>query len=105
MREDFLTAVKKYGLATVAAIVFGYILLVDVRADQQALQQQHERMLTQFGKMIEEQQNLARGVLKTADKNGETQMLQEKILGVLETMCVQQATTQADRRECLSRNR
>lgn len=91
---SWLRAVKVLGLPTVAAVVFGWFLLVDVRGDQRDFKDQHAAMIV-------EQQNLARGVLKLADKQGETQMLQEKILGVMRVMCIQGATTQAERRACL----
>lgn len=94
MNENWIKTIKVLGLPTVAAVVFGWILLVDVRGDQKDFKEQHAAMII-------EQQNLARGVLKLADKQGETQMLQEKILGVMRVMCVQGAQTQADRRECL----
>lgn len=101
MQETFLATLKKYGLATAAAVVFGYLLIVDVRADQRQMIDQHAALLSQLIAIVEEQKNLGRGVLKTADKNGETQMLQEKILGVIKVMCVQGAATAQDRRDCL----
>lgn len=92
--ESFFEMVRKYGLSTVAAIVFGYIIIVDVRASNSDSKNQHE-------KIVVEQVNLARGMLKLADRQGETQMLSEKILLVLRQMCVQNADTPIDRRNCL----
>lgn len=100
MQETFLAALKKYGLATAAAVIFGYLLLVEVRADQRQMIDQHAAIVAQLIAIVEEQRNLGRGVLKTADKNGETQMLQEKILGVMRVMCLQGAATPQERRDC-----
>lgn len=87
-------AIGKYGVPSVVAAVLGYVLIAEVRADQRLMKEQHAAMVV-------EQQHLARGILKLADKAGETQMLQEKVLMVMRTMCIQGATTAADRRECL----
>lgn len=89
-----LKGVQKYGLPTVIACLLGYIMIAELRADQKEIKSQQ-------GALVVEQQNLGRGILKLADKSGETQMLQEKILMVLRAMCVQDATTPADRRACL----
>lgn len=93
-QEGLLRAVQKYGVPTVVALVLGYVLIAEVRADQKLIKEQHAAMLI-------EQQNLARGVLKIADKNGETQMLQEKILRVMQVMCLQGAGSASERRQCL----
>lgn len=95
--EKVLKAVDKYGLTMVAVIVLGYVVLVDNRSDAAEAKEQHSSL-------IAEQTNLSRGVLKLADKQGETQMLQEKIVGILRAMCVQGAQTAVDRRECLKEN-
>lgn len=92
--EKVLKAIDKYGLTMVAVIVLGYVVLVDNRSDAAEAKEQHSSL-------IAEQTNLARGVLKLADKQGETQMLQEKILGVLKIMCVQDAQTSDGRLDCL----
>lgn len=93
-QEGVIKAAQRYGLPTVVALLLGYILIGEVRADQKLIKEQHIALTI-------EQQNLARGVLKLADRQGETQMLQEKILRVMQTMCIQGATNQADRRECM----
>lgn len=87
MPDGILKFILKYGFPSVAAVIFGYLYVGEIRADQRNI--------------IIEQQNLARGVIKLADKQGETQMLQEKILGVMRVMCIQGAKTQTDRRDCL----
>ena len=94
MEEGTLKAIGKYGFATVVAVVLGYVFITDVRGDQKQNRREHVAIVT-------EQDNLARGILKLADKSGETQMLQEKILGVLRSMCVQNAVTAGERRDCL----
>lgn len=101
MREDLLTALKRYGFATVAAVVLGYLYIVEVRADQEKIVQRLDVQTQHLIAIVEEQGNLARGVLKVADKNGETQMLQEKILAVMRAMCIQGAVTAQEKRECL----
>lgn len=93
-QEGVIKAAQRYGLPTVVALLLGYILIGEVRADQKLIKEQHIALTI-------EQQNLARGVLKLADRQGETQMLQEKILRVMQAMCIQGATNQADRRECM----
>lgn len=94
MNEGFLKAIQKYGFATVIACLLGYIMIAELRADQKLIKEQQTALVI-------EQQNLGRGILKIADKNGETQMLQEKILMVLRSMCVQEARTAEDRRNCM----
>lgn len=90
-------AVAKVGIPGVIAMFLVYRLALGfeiIEGKMKESSEQHQLMVT-------EQQNLARGVLKLADKQGETQMLQEKILNVMRVMCIQGAVTAADRRECL----
>jgi hypothetical protein len=89
--------VKVFAASGAIGIAFGVLLwvfVVDVRADQKKNRDEHTAMIV-------EQQNISRGMLKLADKSGETQRLQEKILLVIRQMCVQGAETASDRRECL----
>lgn len=94
MNDTIWKAIGKFGLPTVAAIIFGYVLLAEVRADQQLLKEQHNALVV-------EQANLARGILKLADRSGETQMLQEKVLLVMRVMCLQQAVSNLEKAECM----
>jgi len=92
--EGVLKAIGKYGLPTVVALVLGYVLIAEVRADQALMKDQHAALVV-------EQQHLARGILKLADNSGEMHTLQEKVLMVMRAMCIQGATTAGDRRDCL----
>lgn len=89
--------IKVFAASGAIGIAFGVLLWVfvtDVRADQKANQLQH-------AKLAEEQGNLARGMLKLADRTGETKAIQEQILRVMREICVQGAATAVDRRDCL----
>lgn len=92
--SDIWRAIARYGLPTALLVPLLYFIVVEVRADQKAFRQQHQDMVT-------EQQHLARGLLKVADRVGEQHMLAEKVLWVLRTMCVQDAKTAGDRGDCL----
>lgn len=92
--EGFWKAVAKYGVPTVVSLALGYVLVIEVRSDQKQMMKDHVML-------VAEQGNLARGILKVADTAAETQLLQEKILLVLRAMCIQQAVSAQDRRECL----
>ena len=90
-------AIAKVGIPGVIAMFLVYRLALGFEMFEVRL----KAIDSAHAAIVIEQQNLARGILKLADKQGENQMLQEKILGVLRTMCIQQATTAVDRRECL----
>lgn len=92
--DDFKQFLRRYGLWATIACALGYILIAEVRADQKQMKVEH-------ASLVEEQRNLSRGILKLADKGGETQMLQEKVLWVMRTMCVQQAGNASERNDCL----
>lgn len=101
MPENWLKLLKVLGLPTFGVLVLGYLYVIEIRADQREIKTNQTSLIGRSDAIVSEQANLARGILKLADKNGETQMLLEKILDVQRAMCVQQAETQADRRECL----
>jgi len=85
--EMCLKAVTKYGLATFAALVFGYILLGDVRADQKANTDKLNQVLS--------------AQARATDVQGQMLHITEKILLVQRIQCINEARTEARRVECL----
>ena len=91
---DIGKAIAKYGLPTALLVPLLYFQVVETR------QNQKEIAATQVS-IIREQQFLAAGILKLADRVGEQHMLSEKILLVLRVSCINGSKKDDDRRECM----
>ena len=96
MAEGFWKNVTKYGLGTVGFVVLGYFMLTDVRADQKATRAEHASMVTAV-------QSAKASVDAVANIAGQSDMAQQQILYVLQTMCTNQARTDDQRENCLRR--
>lgn len=79
------------GAIGIVAGVLLWVLVTDVRADQRATRDEHQRMREEFA----------------AIKNitGQGDMAQQQILWILQTMCVNQAKSETVREDCLRKVR
>lgn len=88
MNETALKILAKSGpWAVVAGVLIG-VFVFDVRVGLTEGRNQHQQLLT--------------NVEAIKDITGQADMAQQRILWVLQTMCTNQATSDAQRRECLS---
>ena len=89
MSEGFWKGVTKYGLGTVGFVVLGWFMLTDVRADLKSNRVEHSQVVA--------------GVAAIKDIAGQSDMAQQQILYVLQTMCVNSARTIEQRDNCQRR--
>lgn len=83
----WLTLAGKYGFAGLVAGVLLYVFVIDVRVAQSALQKEHA--------------HLSQGMTAVVDIAGQSDMAMQKVLYVLQTMCVNAARNDEQRRDCL----
>ena len=89
VEKDWLVVFGKYGFAGLVAAVLLYVIVFDVRTAQTATRDEHS--------------SLRKSVDAVVEIAGQSDMAQQQILYVLQTMCVNAARTEGQRDDCQRR--
>lgn len=89
VEKDWLTIFGKYGFAGLVSGVLLYVFVSDVRAGQQTMNEEHAA--------------IRRGVDAVVNIAGQSDMAQQQVLYVLQTLCVNAAKTDDQRDDCQRR--
>lgn len=89
MDKEWFQQLGKYGFAGLVAGFLLYVFVYDVRAAQALLREEHRAMRQSVDAVV--------------NISGQSDMAQQQILFVLQTMCVNAARSDDQRDRCLSR--
>lgn len=89
VEKDWLAIFGKYGFAGLVAGVLLYALVVDVRGQQQSMRDEHVALRNSVDAVV--------------NISGQTDMAQQQILYVLQTLCVNAAKSDSQRDDCQRR--